>query len=325
MAIITIDASSVAARERVDFWCSTVCDQFVTLDVRPSDGDRMHGHVTASSVGDVQLRGIAASRHRFDRTPGLIRGADEDYFHIALATRGVTRVAQDGREAIIGPGDVVMYDSTRPFTFVTDDDFEYNICLVPKRLLPLHEAETAAATAIRFDGRHGIGAMVPAFLSGLRRLGEGLGEAAQEAMVQTVVDLSVALVRSEVAPAAPDNIHLARAQAFVAEHIADRHLDPPSIAAACAISTSYLHKLFSEAGTSVTAYVREQRLQGCWRDLRSPACTHLTVTAIGARWGLPDPAHLSRAFRARFGVSPSEHRAGGVHTLPGTGVGPAPG
>lgn len=310
MAATTIDAASVAAHERVDFWCSTVCDQFVTLDVRPAAGPAMHGYVTAAAVGDVQVREIGASQHRFVRTPRQVRRADEDYFHVALGRHGRMLFAQDGREALIGPGDVVLYDSTRPFTAVSDADFELGVCLVPKRLLPLAEAELAAATAVRIDSRRGVGAMVPAFLDGLLRVGDGLAEASRDALVRSVVDLSVALVGGAVADTAPDNLHLARARAFVAAHLADPDLGPAAIAAACAISTSYLHKLFADTGATVTGYVREQRLQGCWRDLRSRSCAHLTVSAVGARWGLPDPSHLSRAFRARFGVSPSAHRAG---------------
>ena len=34
-----------------------------------------------------------------------------------------------------------------------------------------------------------------------------------------------------------------------------------------------------------------------------------TVTSIGARSGLTNAAHLSRLFRAAYGVSPSEYRA----------------
>jgi AraC-like DNA-binding protein len=100
-----------------------------------------------------------------------------------------------------------------------------------------------------------------------------------------------------------------RARAYIDEHIADPDLDPAAVASACAISVSYLHKLFSEAGTSVTDYIREQRLQGCWSDLRCPELAALGVGAIGAEWGLPDSAHFSRAFRARFGLPPSAHRA----------------
>jgi AraC-like DNA-binding protein len=32
------------------------------------------------------------------------------------------------------------------------------------------------------------------------------------------------------------------------------------------------------------------------------------VSAIAARWGLVDPAHFSRRFRAAYGVPPLEYR-----------------
>jgi AraC-like DNA-binding protein len=310
MAITTIDTSSVAARDRLDFWCSTVCDQFVPLDVRPAAGPGVHGRVTAVSVADTQLRKIAAGAHRFERTPGLVRAADEDYYQIALARKGRTLVAQDGRETVVTPGDFVLYDSSRPFTFVTDGEFEYSVCLFPKRLLPLSRSELEAATAIRFDGRRGVGAMVPGLLAALLELDvDGLPAASQDAITHSIGELYVALVRSRVDANASPNLHLMRARAYIDEHIADTGLDPAAVASACAISVSYLHKLFSETGVSVTGYIRERRLQGCWSDLRRPECAGLTVGSIGARWGLPDPAHLSKAFRARFGVSPRVHRA----------------
>ena len=33
------------------------------------------------------------------------------------------------------------------------------------------------------------------------------------------------------------------------------------------------------------------------------------MTSIGARWGLTNPAHLSRLFRDAYGLSPTEYRA----------------
>lgn len=313
MALVQIDTASVAEADRLDFWRSTVCDQFVALDVCPANGSTVDGQVSAISVGGTHVRRIASGPHRFVRTPQQVRAADEDYLQIALARRGRTLVVQDGRETTIGPGEFVLYDSSRPFSFVTSDDFEYSVCLHPKRRLPLTRAEMAAVTAIRFDGRRGVGAMLPPMLASLYRVvADDLTDAAQDAIAQTIGDLFVALVRSRVAPAAPDNLHLARARAHIREHIADRDLGPASVAASCAISVSYLHKLFSECDTSVTATIREERLQGCWRDLRRPEWASMTVAAIGQRWGLTDPAYLSRSFRARFGCSPSEHRGGSI-------------
>ncbi|MFP5020735.1 AraC-like ligand-binding domain-containing protein [Pseudonocardia phyllosphaerae] len=311
MALVTIDTTTVAECDRLDFWRETVCDQFVALDVTPSsDSGLVTGRVTAASVADTHLRRIASVPHRFERTPNQVRTADEGYLQVALARRGRTLIVQDGREALIGPGEFALYDSARPFTFVTTDAFEYSVCLHPKSALPLSAPEVEAATAVTFDGRRGVGAMLPPLLSSLdRAIGDDLPAAGQEAVARTIGDLFVALVRSHVPAALPGNLHVGRARAYIREHIADRDLCPAAVASACAISVSYLHKLFAAEETSVAAVIREERLQGAWEDLRRPELAHLGVGTIGARWGMPDPAAFSRAFRARFDRSPSAHRA----------------
>jgi AraC-like DNA-binding protein len=42
--------------------------------------------------------------------------------------------------------------------------------------------------------------------------------------------------------------------------------------------------------------------------LSDPRARHLSVSTIAYRTGFSHPAHFSRAFRRRFGVSPSEIR-----------------
>ncbi|GAA1871497.1 helix-turn-helix domain-containing protein [Pseudonocardia ailaonensis] len=310
MAIVTIDTSGVGEPDRLDFWRSTVCDQFVDLDVTPTAGRLVDGRISAADIGGTHIRRIASGPHTFTRTSRQVRAADEDYLQIALARRGRTLIVQDGREAVIRPGEFVLYDSSRPFTFATTDDFEYSVCLHPKRSLGLTETEIAAVTAIRFDGRRGVGAMVPPMLSALHRtVDEGMTPATVEALERTVGDLFGVLVRSHVPARSPAGVHLDRARAFLREHLADRELNPAAVAHGCAISVSYLHRLFAEAGTSVGATIREERLLRCRADLVRPELAHVAVGAIGARWGLPDPARFSRAFRARFGCSPSGYRA----------------
>ena len=245
MAITSIDTATVAQPDRLDFWREAVCDQFVTLDVRPLEPVPARGRVTAAAVGETLVRRIEAGPHRFVRTDALVRRADEDYLQIALARQGTTLVAQDGREAVIGPGDFVLYDSSRPFVFETAGAFAYSVCLHPKRLLPLSAAEMRAVTAVRFDGRYGVAATVPPFLSALHRLdGDALAGPAASALAQTVGDLIVALVRSEAPSPRSTNLHLQRAHAVVEARLADAGLTPQDVADDCAISLSWLNRVF---------------------------------------------------------------------------------
>jgi AraC-like DNA-binding protein len=53
---------------------------------------------------------------------------------------------------------------------------------------------------------------------------------------------------------------------------------------------------------------REGRRDPTPHDLLDPALAARPVSAIAARWGLVDPAHFSRLFRAAYGVPPLEYR-----------------
>lgn len=58
----------------------------------------------------------------------------------------------------------------------------------------------------------------------------------------------------------------------------------------------------------MAAWIRQRRLERCRRDLLDPALADLPVSAVAARWGLMNAAHFSRAFRAAYGLPPTEYR-----------------
>lgn len=117
---------------------------------------------------------------------------------------------------------------------------------------------------------------------------------------------------SRLAPTAPagepSRVPVALVRALVRRHFRDPDLSPATIAAACGISVSHLHRVFAGEEHTVAALIREERLQAAVRALASPGSRRESVATIGRRCGLPDPAHFSRVFHRRFGVSPREFR-----------------
>ncbi|GAA5122507.1 helix-turn-helix domain-containing protein [Haloechinothrix salitolerans] len=307
------DTGDVGVRDRMEYWRDAICEQFVPLRVEPSRDTVLRGKVAASSLGPLEIRDLTATPHHFVRTSTLIRRSDEDYVKVGMMELGSSVFVQDGREAVLQPGDFVLYDSTRPYSVAMARPFQIKVCMLPKRLLPLREAELTRATAVALPGSEGIGAVVRAFVRELAGTADSCSPGTGEALALSVADLVTAVVRgrSEASPAIDEGLNplLVGVRAYIRDHLADRNLSPASIAAASSISVSYLHKLFAQTDTTVAGYIRELRLQRCWRDLRDPRLSQLTVTAIGMRWGIGDPAHLSRMFKARFGMSPIECRA----------------
>ena len=101
--------------------------------------------------------------------------------------------------------------------------------------------------------------------------------------------------------------HLARIESFVRRHIDDPDLGPEEVAAGCGISVRYLHELLRDTNTTLGQWIRDTRLQAAMEDLKNPA-DRRAIGEIAYARGFTDQAQFSRAFRARFGLSPSEAR-----------------
>ncbi len=69
-----------------------------------------------------------------------------------------------------------------------------------------------------------------------------------------------------------------------------------------------LNALFQRNDTTVSAWIRRQRLEHARRDLGDPAQRTLPVHRIATRWGFNDHSTFTRAFRTAYGVPPNDHR-----------------
>jgi AraC-like DNA-binding protein len=71
------------------------------------------------------------------------------------------------------------------------------------------------------------------------------------------------------------------------------------------ISVRYLHKLFETEGESFSEYVRERRIELAYRMLQNPSGERrISTVAFGCGFG--DLSNFNRAFRRRYGITPSE-------------------
>ena len=121
--------------------------------------------------------------------------------------------------------------------------------------------------------------------------------------------------RTAGAPVAATARSRAQLREQIERHIAarldDPDLGPASIAAAHFVSARQLHRLYAETGESVTRRIRRARLEHARRDLGDRRLADASITHVARRYGFTDLASFSRAFRAAYGISPSEYRAPG--------------
>jgi AraC-like DNA-binding protein len=105
----------------------------------------------------------------------------------------------------------------------------------------------------------------------------------------------------------------ARRRAAILHEIERRSSDPNLTAIAVAtllgITPRYVHLLLEETGYSFTYHVAARRLERAAALLRDPRWRHRKISNIAAEAGFTDLSYFNRAFRRRYGATPSDIRA----------------
>lgn len=308
-----LTTEGLAPKEREAFWRQAMSETWVPLAVGEVTEGGLGGLIRANWVGRLMIAEMVCTPQVIQRTERLIRQADAEYFQIGMVVRGVGRVAQDGRETLVRAGDCAAYETTRPFRWMFDDEWDAWVFTFPRGSVRLSEAERRLLTARRLDCRAGIGGVVSRFLRDLGRNSELLSGEQSERVLAHSTDLVMTLLSGMVDDSDAVRSSVQRSLTFrIKDHInrrlADPALGPAEIAAAVNISTRYLHKLFAAEDRSVCQYIRELRLDRCRRDLLDPRLAGQSISTIAFRWGFGDLSGFIRAFRAAFGASPREVR-----------------
>lgn len=94
---------------------------------------------------------------------------------------------------------------------------------------------------------------------------------------------------------------------YVADRVSDAALNVQAVAKRHGVTPRYVQQLFERDGTTFTHFVRDRRLELAFDRLAEGSSA--SVAHIAFESGFSDLSNFNRAFRRRFGVTPSEIRA----------------
>ncbi|WP_113699032.1 helix-turn-helix domain-containing protein [Nonomuraea lactucae] len=311
---LLLDTASVSVSDKVTYWNDAVARALVPMRVTPRDAGSFSGTISTDRCGYLQVSTIEAEPETVRRTPELITRTTPELIAVGVQAAGRATLTQDARTAEMTPGDLVLYDTTRPYILDHPERARIHILQLPRRILavPDQDLRQLVATAIR--PHDGLAAMVSPFLCRLATSAGGYPAKVGERLGGHVRDLLATLITDRTAPPADDGIDRAadafvrRIRLYVNQHLADPGLSPERIAAAHRISVRYLYKLWAGEDTTLSRWIQQRRLEECGRELSHRGGVTQTISAVAQRWGFVNAAHFSGAFRAVYGMSPSDWR-----------------
>lgn len=299
--------------ESLNAFRSQVNSSFVPLEISADRDAPFVARLSSADADDVVFTEVTAKPHLVERTDRTIASGGSGYYKVSLLLAGSSILVQDGRELVMRPGDMSVYDTSRPYSLLFGEDFRNLIMMFPKDRLDLPIPFTEQLTAVSLGRQQAaLAPVVTAFLSQFPAQLSPLTDAVRAKLAHTSLDLLGTLFSSildtDPVQRDPRQVLLQKITAHIDLHLASPDLSPGSIAAAHYISTRHLHALFREIDTTVSTWIRERRLERCRADLLDPVLADRTVSTIASRWAFTDAAHFSRLFKATYGVSPSELR-----------------
>ncbi|MEY9933775.1 AraC family transcriptional activator of tynA and feaB [Catenulispora sp. GP43] len=302
-------------------WRELICEAFLALTPESDLRDGFAGTVAQRQLAELSIARITSQRQRVRRTDRDIDRSAYQGYYVNLQVRGSSLMTQDGRSTVLRPGDIAIVDTTRPFAFGFQDDFQQLSLFAPKPLLTLGSAADAATasaaataavtTATRVGTAAGPGAAVRHALLSLTH--DGLSEdTAARLAAHACGILAIALdQRAEPHPRSTplrqDRLHAA-ALADIDEHLTDADLSASAVATRLGVSVRLLYAVFAGRRHSFAGEVRRRRLDHAWRDLQDPVHAHLCVIDVAVAAGFADVTSFHRAFRREYGRTPAQVR-----------------
>ena len=308
-------------RDRLPFYRDTL-GRMLNVDISPlCDGPPRHvmDYVAAGPIAFSPQEGTAC---RCSRTRRHLSEGD-DNFTLGLFTRGWQTISQNGRTVRVDTGEGFFVANGLPLEVVVPEAAAVHVLRIDGGALRTLVREPEQAAGGHIAATRPEVALLKGYLQAFTTAGDGLTAELLRTFGLHVLDLVAAILgatRDGAATADAGGVRAARVRAVLSA-IAARAADPgfgvETMAAELSVTPRYIQRVLEETGTTFSEHLLEQRLGRAWRMLTDPRSLSAKVATIAFDCGFRELSTFNRAFRRRFGETPTAVRGAAIGGVPG--------
>lgn len=276
-------------------------------------GERPPGVMHASRVGDMMLLRSTGQAGRLisARSDRLIRRSNTDDFLIGMVVDGNISISQEGREALLSPNELILIDSGRKYEVDISTPLDLIVLKIARKSVQTHIMENGRYLGLSLKTDQGLGFVVKSMLNACIATASHISAYEARRFESGLIDMMGSAYRHQVDGETDVNGKQAykvfnRLRQFIEDYLSDPDLGPAMVSRELALSERYIRKMFAAQGTTLMGWIKDRRLQKCHQAINSGGGEYTSFAEIAYASGFSDISSFNRAFKVKFGVTPSE-------------------
>ena len=240
------------------------------------------------------------------RTSKDIRQSEVPGFFCVFQAHGSSFIEQIGNHCALATGDIVLIDSTFPFSFSYQDSSQQLSLILPRGIVESMLNLSKIEFGIKINAQTHLANFANRLvLEAARHENLNIEEGA------AVIDSLAMLLKPSILQSAcildPQDRVFRSASEFIKDNISNPDLTATIVAKSIGVSVRSLYRAFSYRSITLSDHIKQQRLDMCSKYIKAHH-GRLSLTEVAYIFGFSSSSYFSTAFKNYYKITPSEYR-----------------
>ena len=308
---VHISTDAIPSKDRLEVAREIFGRQMLRLELEETGAGPFRADLKLQSLAGLRIVSGPFSAARASRTRSLLSDGNDDIF-LSVNHIGPFAVTQRDKEFILEEGESVFFSCADIMRAERSEGIATGL-RVPRAILAKHVPNLEDRIHRLIPHNDEVMNLLRGYVQVFEKNEMVSPEFARLAVTHIHDLLALSLgARPDFAEVARERgLSAARLRAIKATILRDLTQHDLSVAAVAAqhrLTTRHVQRLFENEGTTFSRFVLDRRLERIHSQLADPAQAHKSIGAIIFDGGFGDVSYFNRAFRRRYGATPSEVR-----------------